>query len=50
MNSVHPFPGEFLRFFDRLEIWLAYPDGGLVCLTLLNGIWLYVLNVLRGHS
>lgn len=50
LHSVHPFSEELLRFLDRLEIWLVYADGTLICITLLSGMWLYVLDILRGHS
>jgi len=49
LHSVYPFPDKLFHFLDRLEIWLVYADGGLICATLLNGVWHYVLGVLRGH-
>ena len=50
LHSKYPFPDELLHLLDRLEIWLVYADGALICITLLNGMWLYVLNILRGNS
>jgi hypothetical protein len=50
LHSVCPFPDVILQFLDKLEIGLVYADGALICITLLSGMWLYVLYIFRGHS
>jgi hypothetical protein len=50
LHSVYPFPNELLRFLDKLELWLVYVDGALICGTFLFGALHYLLDVVRGHS
>lgn len=50
LQSLHPLPNEFLRLLDRLEIWLVYLDGTLICGTLLFGSGRYFLDIVRGRS
>lgn len=50
LHSAYPFSNELLRFLDRLELWLVYVDGALICATLLFGGGRYLLNIVRGLS
>lgn len=50
LHSVYPFSSALLHFLDRLELWLVYVDGSLICGTLLFGGLHYVSGVVRGYS
>jgi hypothetical protein len=50
LHSLYPFSNELLRFLDRLELWLVYVDGALICGTLFFGSLHYLLQTVRGHS
>jgi hypothetical protein len=50
LHSMYAFPGDLVQFLDRLELWLAYVDGALICGTLFIGSCCYVLDMFRGIS
>lgn len=50
MHSVHPFPDEAFQLLDRLKILLVYGDVAVSGVVLLNGIWHYIAEVIRGDS
>ncbi len=48
LHSVYPFPDALLHFLDRLELWLVYVEGALICATLLFGGLHYFLEHRKG--
>jgi len=50
MHSVYPFPDEAFRLLDRLEMLLIYADVVMSGIVLLDGVWNYVVEVIRGDS
>lgn len=50
MHRLFPFSAEAFELLNRLEILLAYVDAAVSGVVLLNGIWNYLIEVIRGDS
>jgi hypothetical protein len=50
LHAVYPFSEELFRALYRFEIFLVYADVVTTGILLLNGIWHYILEAIRGNS